>query len=126
MKIINFSHPLTDKQLQQIEKISGQKVEEVIEIASKIEPDRPLAAQIEKMLAEANLTAKEWQSLPLLINLPALNYSAAVMLAQLHGRMGYFPTILRLRPIPGKIPPGFELAEILNLQALRDKARSER
>jgi hypothetical protein len=47
-------------------------------------------------------------------------------LAELHGRMGYFPPILRLRPVEGAIPPRFEVAEIINLQALRDAARKER
>mgnify|MGYP001335350054 CR=1 FL=1 len=49
-----------------------------------------------------------------------------VLLANLHGRMGYFPPILRMRPVEGAIPPRFELAEVINLQALRDAARKER
>ena len=30
---------------------------------------------------------------------PALNFITAVLLAELHGRMGYFPAIVRLRPV---------------------------
>jgi len=40
--------------------------------------------------------------------------------------MGYFPPVLRLRPVKDALPPRFEPAEILNLQALRDQARSRR
>ena len=40
--------------------------------------------------------------------------------------MGYFPAVLRLRPVPGNAPPQFELAEVLNLQAMRDAARARR
>jgi hypothetical protein len=44
---------------------------------------------------------------------------AATLLAELHGRMGYFPTILRLKPIPNSTPPQFQVAEVINLQAVR-------
>jgi len=78
------------------------------------------------MLDRTGLTSVEWQTKPLLVNLPSLNYSAAAMLAQLHGRMGYFPSILRLRPVTDSIAPRFEVAEILNLQAMRERAREKR
>ena len=55
-----------------------------------------------------------------------LNYSAAVVLAQVHGRSGYFPPVLRLRPVRDEIPPRFEVAEILNLQVMRERAREKR
>jgi hypothetical protein len=60
------------------------------------------------------------------VNLPSLNHIAACVLAELHGRMGYFPTILRMRPVAGSTPPQFEVAEIINLQAVRDQARTTR
>jgi hypothetical protein len=40
--------------------------------------------------------------------------------------MGYFPPCLRLRPIKDSLPPQFEIAEILNLQEMREKARTRR
>ena len=40
--------------------------------------------------------------------------------------MGYFPPIVRLRPIEDALPPRYEVAEILNLQAARDAARLKR
>jgi len=89
MKIVNFSHPLTKKQMQQVAAITGQEVEEIIEVSSQIDPNDSLSPQIEKMLDLTNFSIGDWQTLPILINLPALNVSAAVMLAHLHGRMGY-------------------------------------
>jgi hypothetical protein len=62
----------------------------------------------------------------LLINPPSLSAIAVLVLAELHGRMGYFPSIIRLRPVPGSMPPQFEVAEILNLHSVREKARLER
>ena len=47
-------------------------------------------------------------------------------LAELHGRMGYFPASGRRRPLAGSLPPRFEVAEIINLQAVRDQARLRR
>jgi hypothetical protein len=49
-----------------------------------------------------------------------------VLLAELHGRCGYFPAAVRLRPVPDSVPPRFEVAEIVNLQAVREKARGRR
>jgi hypothetical protein len=40
--------------------------------------------------------------------------------------MGYFPATLRLRPVAETTPPQFEVAEIINLQAVRDRARQMR
>ncbi len=124
--IINFTHPLTEEQLVAIEKMIGKKVSKVIQITSQIDVNRLLVEQVEAMIEEVGLTAEEWQSLPLLINLPSLNYSTTVMLALLHGRMRYFPATICLRPVTGAIPPRFEVAEIVNLQEARERGRVQR
>jgi hypothetical protein len=74
----------------------------------------------------ADLTSEQWQTQPILVVLPSLNYAAAALLAELHGRMGYFPSIVRLRPVKDALPPRYELAEIIDLQALRASARKRR
>ena len=61
-----------------------------------------------------------------LVNPPSLNFSAAALLAELHGRLGYFPPCLRLRPAPDALIPRFEVAEVLNLRAAREAARTRR
>ena len=126
MQILNFAHPLTEEQLSRIEELAGAKITGVINIDSQIDTAKPIEEQIAAMLDRTGLTSEEWQTKPLLVNLPSLNYSAAAMLAQLHGRMGYFPSILRLRPVTDSIAPRFEVAEILNLQAMRERAREKR
>ena len=40
--------------------------------------------------------------------------------------MGYFPPVLRLRPVPDAVPPRFEVVEIINLQGVREEARQSR
>ncbi len=126
MILLNFAHPLTDAQRDQVETLTGQTIERVVEIDSQIDPQQPLAPQVAAMADEAGLSPAEWQTLPIVANPPALNFSAVVLLAELHGRCGYFPPCLRMRPVPESVPPRYEVAEVLNLQAVRDQARQKR
>lgn len=126
MVLLNFSHPLTAEQLQQLKELAGRKIDRVIEIDAQIDPQQPIAPQVIAMADRAGLTPLEWQSLPLLVNPPSLNISAVTLLSELHGRCGYFPAAVRLRSVSGSVPPRFEVAEILNLQALREEARKRR
>jgi len=126
MVIINFSHPLTEEQLAQIEALAGQKVERVMEIPTQLDPAAPFAPQVAELADKVGFSPREWQTLPILINPPSLNFIAVALLAELHGRMGYFPTIIRLRPVANATPPRFEVAELINLQAVRDRAREQR
>jgi len=126
MILLNFAHPLTPEQIAQIEDLSCQKIASVIEVPSQIDSEQPLAPQVVAMADAAGLTPQQWQTESILINLPSLNYSAVLLIAELHGRMGYFPPCVRLRPVKDALPPRFEVAEVLNLQAVRDGARRKR
>ena len=126
MLLLNFAHPLTGEHHQQIERLTGQSIDRLLDLSSQIDPQQPLTPQVVALLDQAKLSATEWQTLPLLVNPPALNYIAVALLAELHGRCGYFPVCLRLRPVEGSLPPRFEVAEILHLQAIRDSARLRR
>ena len=126
MILINFAHPLTAAQRAQVEALAGSSLERVIEVPTQFNPQQPFGKQALALVREVGLTAQEWQTLPLLVNLPALSVIACLVLAELHGRCGYFPTVLRLRPVEGAISPQFEAAELLNLQAVREGARRER
>jgi hypothetical protein len=124
--LLNFAHPLTDAHRAAVERLSGQALDRVVDVPAQFDPARPFAEQAQGLVRAAGLSATEWQTEPLVINLPSLNVIAALLLAEMHGRCGYFPAVLRLRPISGTTPPQFEVAEILNLQAVRDEARSLR
>ena len=125
MVIINFSHPFTQEHLRQIESITHQPVNLIYDIPCQLNTDEPLAPQIDEMVSKVPLTIEDWQTKPLIINLPSLNYAAALVLAVLHGRMGYFPACLRLRPVTRSVPPRYEFAEILNLDELRRQVRAK-
>ena len=126
MILLNFSHPLTPDHLAQIETLCGGKVERVVEMLAQFDNEHSFAEQVVALADGCGLSPTEWQTTPLLVNPPALNYIAVTLLAELHGRMGYFPAHLRLRPVPNSTPPRFEVAELVNLQTGRDAARQRR
>jgi hypothetical protein len=126
MILINFSHPLIPTQLRCVEQQTGKSVERVIDIEVQFDSTKSFLKQVKALIDTIELSAQEWQTLSLLINLPGLSIIAAPLIAELHGRMGYFPTVLRLRPIADVSPLQFEVAEILDLQAVRDEARVKR
>jgi len=126
MTLLNFGHPLTPDQLAAIEGECGQAVDRVIRAAPRFDHDQPFAPQARALVDATALAPDEWQTRPLLVNLPTHSVIAALVLAEIHGRAGYFPAIVRLRPVAGSTPPRFEFAEILNLQATRDQARAQR
>ncbi|HPD40822.1 MAG TPA: CRISPR-associated protein Csx15 [Anaerolineae bacterium] len=126
MLLLNFSHPLTAEQLTRVMALLGSPVSRVLDVPTHFDPVQPFLPQITALVEGIGLTPTEWQTLPLLINPPSLNVITATLLAELHGRMGYFPAILRLRPVAGSLPPRFEVAEIINLQAVREAARVQR
>lgn len=121
MLVLNFTHPLTDEQKGQIEALAAITIEEVRTIRVQIAQEQPLEAQIRALIDEVALTPEEWQTRPLLINPPGYAPAAFVLLAELHGRMGHFPVFLRMRPKAGPLP-AFEVAELLNLQTIREAA----
>jgi hypothetical protein len=126
MILLNFSHPLSAAQRAQIEALAGQPIEVLHDLPVQFDPQQPFEPQLTGLLQRVPLSPLDWQTRQLLIVLPALNFIAALLLADLHGRMGYFPTVVRLRPVIGSTPPLYEVAELLNLQALRERARQSR
>ena len=125
MLILNFSHPLTNEQRAQIEALAKTSIEEVRTIPVQIDQSNLLEPQITTIVNAVGLSSEEWQTLPLLINPPGYAPAAFVLLAELHGRIGHFPSLIRLRPKPGPITT-YEVAELLNLQAIREEARLRR
>jgi hypothetical protein len=126
MLILNFTHPLTNEQQAQIEAILHTTIEEVRNVRVQIDQAEPLEPQIRAIVDTVGLSSEEWQTQPLVINPPGYAPAAFVLLAELHGRIGHFPTLVRLRPIAGSIPTTYEVAEVLNLQAIREQARYRR
>ncbi|NLG99953.1 MAG: hypothetical protein GX491_21555 [Chloroflexi bacterium] len=126
MILLNFSHPITPEQRAQAEALLDRPLDRVVELPVHFDGEQPFLPQLGELMARLPLSPAELQAEPLIVNLPSLNFIAGLLLAELHGRMGYFPPILRLRPVSDSLPPRYEVAEILNLQAVRDAARAAR
>ena len=126
MILLNFSHPLTDAQRGQIEALTGDAIGRVLALAPQFDEQQPFGPQLDALMAQVDLTPAQWQGEPILVILPSLNFIAAALLAELHGRMGYFPPVVRTRPVADIVPRRYEVAEILDLQRLREAARRQR
>lgn len=126
MLILNFTHPLTEEQERRIEAMAGRKIGRTIAVMPQFEEAERFAAQTEALLEGADLSPEEWQTTPMIVNLPGFAPAAALLLAGLHGRMGYFPTIVRLRPVKDVLPRVFEVAELIDLQGARETSRLTR
>jgi hypothetical protein len=126
MLLLNFGHPLTDAQLARIRELVGRDVERIIAVPTHLDHEQPFDEQVRELLTTVPVTPEQWQTTPLIINPPSLAPITAALLAEIHGRSGFFPTILRLRPVARTMPPQFEVAELLNLQGVRDAARTRR
>ncbi len=126
MIVINFSHPFPPKQVAKIEHLANEKVEQVFNIAVQFDCEQPFAMQIVSLVDQVPLSAEDWQTSSILINPPSLNFIAILLLAELHGRTGYFPAHIRVQPMKGALPQRYEVAEILDLQGVRNRARQWR
>jgi hypothetical protein len=126
MILINFSHPLTEENKLQIEAITQQQITKTIDHLASLDNQSPFVPQVHELLEKISLTSTQWQTEQILIVLPTLNFITAVMLAELQGRMGYLPTIIRLREVVNVLPRKWEVAEIIDLHSIRTEVRNER
>jgi hypothetical protein len=124
--LVNFSHPLSKEQLTRIEQLTDAPIQRLINTPARLDPQAPFAPQTRRLVDSVGLTPEEWQTSLLVINLPSLSAAAAAVLAEVHGRCGYFPAVIRTRAGPTSPIPSFEIAEIIDLQRLRVAARDHR
>lgn len=125
MLLLNFAHPFTAEQLATIISLLGEEPA-VREISVQVDRARPVAEVVVDLADATGLTRLEWQTVPFILNPPALAPVALALIAEMHGRCGHFPAIINIRPTPGAQAPQYEVAEIVNMQAIRDMARSQR
>lgn len=125
MILLNYSHPITSEQKIQLRNIFDAEQIDIIDIPCHLDIEAPFSLQVVALADAAGLTSQEWQSLRIIVNLPALSAAAALLLAELHGRMGYYPPAVRLKREGGP-PPVFVVAEVLDFDEQRQSARGRR
>jgi hypothetical protein len=64
---------------------------------ANFDDDKSLSPQVKALLDKAGLSEAEWQTLPIFLIPPALNWATSVIIAEAHGCMGHFPSVPRLR-----------------------------
>jgi hypothetical protein len=125
MLLLNYAHPITDDQAHQLEAALGGRPD-IRDIPAQVDRTRSLAEVAAALADGAGLSPQEWQTTPLLLNPPGLASVALALIAEIHGRSGYFVPIVNVRPVAGSMPPRYEIGEIVALQDLRDTARHRR
>lgn len=87
----------------------------------QVNAGEPLDVVVSKSADSFDLTPEEWSGAELAIIPPGFATPAAVFLAEIHGRRGHFPLMLRRKP------PPIGVFGILNLSAIRlaGRARTE-
>jgi hypothetical protein len=125
MLLINYSHPITDEQFDQLCKLLNTKGMVIKDVPCHLDIEESFAPQVVALADAAGLSPTEWQAYRIVVNLPALSTAAALLLAELHGRMGYYPPAVRLRKEGGP-PPMFVVVELLDFDEQRQSARGRR
>ena len=125
MILLNYAHPLSNAQRARATELLGSEPD-VRDLGTTIDRALPLAEVAAALADAAGLDATAWQTTPLVLNPPALAPLALGLIAELHGRCGYFVPVLNVRPVAGAVPPQFEVAEVVNLQGMRETARMRR
>ncbi len=125
MLLLNYSHPLTMTQIEQIETLLGERPD-TRHIAVHIDRGQPLAESARQLSDAAGLSPDEWQTTDIVVNPPGLAPLALALIAEIHGRRGDFPPILNIRPVPDSVPTRYEVAEVVNLTGIRLAARGRR
>jgi hypothetical protein len=126
MILINFGHPLKGEILEEIQRVTGKSIKRIYDRPVKFDMELPFDAQAFTIVEEIGLSSLEWQTEQILVNPPSHPLMALTVIAELHGRMGYFTAVLRLKQQKDSVPPCFIFAEVLDLQAVRDQARLQR
>ncbi len=126
--LVNFSsHLIQPGQRRDMQKtLQWPAIEEVDARLGTVPEKQNFTRYLINHVEGIDLTANEWQTARLAV-VPA-GYAPAwsIILAELHGRLGYFPDIVRLRPAPEPAEEKFEVAEVVTLREIRSKARSKR
>ncbi len=125
---LNFSgHPVLPGQQKAIQKQAGWPSIEVLDVPmGTVKEDENFLKTAIRKVDDIDLLPNEWQTFPL-VAIPS-GYSPlwSALLAEIHGRLGHFPDVVRIRPAPQGEKEKFEVAEILDLRDVRHQARTKR
>jgi len=128
--VLNFGHPLSDGAQAVLEEYLQGPVQ-TVRMPFELDLDRPTGIQVTTRVNEMAMllrgaAARLDGTAPVVVVLPGITEGAAALLAELHGRLGAFPRVVRLRRradgtwLPDAAEP------LLDLEKLRNEARGRR
>ncbi|KAF0208377.1 MAG: hypothetical protein FD171_860 [Actinobacteria bacterium] len=126
LHIVNFGHALTPAVVDEIVEAAGCEGFSLHEVEFAANLSELLEPQVVAAIDATNIDPGDWPRLNLVVGLPTHAPLTAVVLAELHGRLGHFPAIVRFAPDDGALVRNYRLAEVLNLEAMRSRARTRR
>jgi hypothetical protein len=118
IKVLNFSHPITEKQEMEIAQEVRDTVE-VVDIKVQIDFNRSLQEQAYEIVEPYVQTLLNER---FLIRPAAFDAATLSLMAVIHGISGHFPRIVTFKREEGE----FVVWGILDLQTLREEARTIR
>jgi hypothetical protein len=104
------------------EELSKTTIENIINISTLTNEEEPLEPQIISLIEAFDQSSHNWHKRDILINPPGYAPAAILLLTEIHGRIGHFPTLICTRLKHASLTT-YEVIELLNLQTIRDAAR---
>lgn len=126
MYLLNFGHPISPEHLEDLRTRFEVAVQQVVPIPVHWREDASFAELAAEALDKAGLNTHRLQTESTLINLPGHSAVAAALLAELHGRIGHFPAVIRWQAAHDGAVSAYVIAEVLNLNKIRHQARQQR
>jgi hypothetical protein len=123
MIFLNFSTKFRQIQVKQVENLLHESIDRIIDVSLQVDSDIEMLPQFLKLTKNLRNISNDLRNDVLVVNLPSQPYLAALVLAELHGWIGYFPRILRTQLRSSGLLPVHEVIEILDLQAVEDDIR---
>lgn len=117
MIVLNFGHQLTERQCATIEELAREKMSQPpIWEEATFDHNELFVDEVAKLVSNVALDNAAWQSKRILVVPPSFAPGAVILIAYLHGLMGDFPELVRIRPSTTTTGDRYEVAEIVDLQ----------
>lgn len=121
MIILNLAEPLSTEDASVIAALAGRRLRGVRNFQPKFSDDLPLAPQVRNFVDLMGFSPKEWQTMSMVLCLPEDSVVATIIVAEVAGRRGRTPTVVRFRSDAGSGKR--EPSELISLHEVRKDAQ---